>query len=98
MGRNRRRLTGFGKVLREFAEDMGIMGAPALAHALTEAGYNSDPEPPRKPGVSRTAVDNWMKGRQPAPPEVMPYIAQVLELDDEKKMRLAWVYAWEQLC
>jgi hypothetical protein len=79
MGRNRRPLTGFGKVLREFAEDKGIMGAPALARALTDAGYNSGPDCSRSTGVSRTSVDNWMKGQQPVPPEVMPYLAQVLD-------------------
>ena len=96
MSRRHRRLTGFGRTLRDYAEDRGIIGAPALAEKLTEAGYNSNPKRGKAPGVSRTTVDNWMKGRHDVPKEVLPYLEQVLELDEEKKARLAWALAWEQ--
>ena len=91
--RNRRPPTGFGRVLREYAEARGIVGWKALAEASTKIGYNADA---KKPGVSSTAVTNWATGLQSVPNEVLPYLERLLELDQEQKQRLAWVYAWEQ--
>ncbi len=86
MGRKRRRLTNFGKVLREYAEEEGILGWTALARELTATGYE----------VSRTAVANWATGHQDAPREVLPCLEELLKLDEEKKQRLAYAFAWEQ--
>ncbi len=94
MGRQRRKLTGFGRVLRDFSERKGIFGAPALADALTEMGYKSRKS--KDGGVSRTAVDNWMKGRQVVPPDVLPYLETLFELDEEDKEKLTWEFAWGQ--
>lgn len=80
-------------MLREYAEDRGIFGWTALARALSDAGYNVDGDPP---GVSRTAVANWATGQQDAPKDVLPYLERVLELDEEKKARLGYAFAWQQ--
>lgn len=79
-------LSGFDRLLRDFAEDRGIYGWSALHRELERVGLTA----------SRTTLGNWVIGKHPVDYEALPFIVRALELTEEEQRRLAWAFAFEQ--
>jgi transcriptional regulator with XRE-family HTH domain len=79
-------LTGFGRLLRDLAQDRNINGWSELARELERAGWRG----------TRTTLSNWAHGTYRVDHDALPYIIRALKLTEEEQGRLALAVAFEQ--
>lgn len=84
--RSKRPLTELGRTVRDLMESRGIEEWATLTTMLNVAGWDG----------TRTTFTNWMRGKHPTHPEIIPLLVEVLELNGEEKQRLADAFTYGQ--
>lgn len=84
--KKKKRLTQFGRTVRDLMESREIYEWKALTDELNEEGW---------PGT-RSTLSNYVHGKHPVHPSVIPCLVRALNLTEEEKRRLADAFAFGQ--
>lgn len=85
--------TYFGDVFDRLMRSRGYTQT-TFAEKCRQRGYVYGKD--KKKEISRKSVSDWFRGEAGCPREVPTYADQILEFDDDERMRFALAYAYGQ--